>query len=162
MSIASTMKRSATKSFPRLVRFSSDVRRIVEDWKPMLGRVRDVIADLKANPPPIPVDEIAEAIQFLEWLTANNFTLLGIRDYQLTGDETDYEPHAEGGLGLLRDRNFHVLRRGNDLARSRRRSWSSCASRKCSSSRRPMFAREFIGASISTISGSSATRRMAV
>ena len=33
-----------------------------------------VIADLKTNPPPIPVDEIAEAIQFLEWLVANNFT----------------------------------------------------------------------------------------
>ena len=94
----------------------ADVRRIVEDWKPMLGRVRDVIADLKANPPPIPVDEIAEAIQFLEWLTSNNFTLLGVRDYQLTGGETDYEPHADGGLGLLRDRNFQVLRRGNDLA----------------------------------------------
>ena len=35
----------------------------------------EVIAELKANPPPLPADEIAEAIQFLEWLVANNFTL---------------------------------------------------------------------------------------
>jgi glutamate dehydrogenase len=94
----------------------ADVRRVVEDWRPMLGRVHDVIADLKTNPPPIPVDEIAEAIQFLEWLTGNNFTLLGVRDYQLVDDESDYAPHTEGGLGLLRDKSFQVLRHGNDLA----------------------------------------------
>ena len=51
----------------------ADVRRVVEDWKPMLARVRDMIADLKQNPPPIPVDEIAEAIQFLEWLVGEQF-----------------------------------------------------------------------------------------
>src|SRR5262249_3103800 len=66
------------------------VRRGVEDWKPMPTRVGEVIAELKANPPPIPVDEIAEAIQFMEWLTANNFTFFGVRDYVLTGDESDY------------------------------------------------------------------------
>jgi glutamate dehydrogenase len=94
----------------------ADVRRIVEDWKPMLARVRDVIADLKANPPPIPVDEIAEAIQFLEWLVANNFTLMGVRDYLLTEDESDYAPQSDGSLGLLRAHDYQVLRRGNDLA----------------------------------------------
>jgi len=94
----------------------ADVRQVVEDWKPMLTRVRDVIADLKANPPPIPVDEIGEAIQFLEWLTANNFTLLGVCDYLLSEDETDYLPRTDGALGVLRDRNFQVLRHGNDLA----------------------------------------------
>ena len=34
----------------------------------MVARVDDVIEELKANPPPLPVDDIAEAIQFLEWL----------------------------------------------------------------------------------------------
>ena len=75
-----------------------------------------MIADLKANPPPIPVDEIAEAIQFLEWLVANNFTLMGVRDYLLTADESDYAPQSEGSLGVLRAHDFQVLRRGNDLA----------------------------------------------
>ena len=37
----------------------ADVRLCVQDWKPMLARVSAVIADLKQNPPPIPVDDIA-------------------------------------------------------------------------------------------------------
>ena len=53
----------------------SDVRLAVADWRPMLGRVSEVIAELKSNPPPLPADESAEAIQFLEWLIANNFTI---------------------------------------------------------------------------------------
>ncbi len=36
----------------------SDVRRGVADWRPMLGRVNEVIAELKSNPPPLPADEI--------------------------------------------------------------------------------------------------------
>ena len=49
----------------------------------MVRRINEVIQDLKANPPPVPVDDIAEAIQFLEWVAADNFTLLGVRDYTL-------------------------------------------------------------------------------
>ena len=65
----------------------ADVRVCVQDWRPMLSRVGEVIADIKNNPPPLPVEEIAEATQFLEWLVANNFTFLGVREYRLTGDE---------------------------------------------------------------------------
>ena len=46
-------------------------------------RIGEVIEELKANPPPVPVDDIAEAIQFLEWVAADNFTLFGVRDYAL-------------------------------------------------------------------------------
>jgi len=92
----------------------TETRNAVRDWKPMLGRIAAVIAELKANPPPIPVDEIAEAIQFLEWLVANNFTILGVREYAITADEHNYQPLAEGGLGILRDPNMHILRRGGD------------------------------------------------
>ena len=81
----------------------------------MLARVGEVIAELKNNPPPLPVDEIAEAIQFLEWLVANNFTFLGVRDYALTGDERGYEPVPESGLGILRAPDVQVLRRGDEL-----------------------------------------------
>ena len=93
----------------------TDVRRVVEDWKPMLARVHAMITELKANPPPIPVDEIAEAIQFMEWLVSNNFTFFGVRDYVLTGDESDYEPQGENGLGILRAHDVHVLRRGGEM-----------------------------------------------
>ena len=73
------------------------------------------IAELKNNPPPLPVEEIAEATQFLEWLVANNFTFLGVREYALTGDERGYEVVPESGLGILRAPDVHVLRRGNEL-----------------------------------------------
>ena len=92
-----------------------DVRLCVQDWRPMLARVGAAIAEIKDNPPPLPVEEIAEATQFLEWLVANNFTFLGVREYALTADESDYEPLFESGLGILRAPSVRVLRRGREL-----------------------------------------------
>ncbi len=88
------------------------VRVVVQDWRPMLSRVGDVIAEIKNNPPPLPVDEIAEAAQLLEWLVANNFTFLGVREYDLSEDALDYRQRRGTGLGILRDPDMHVLRRG--------------------------------------------------
>ena len=92
-----------------------DVRLCVQDWRPMLARVGELIAEIKNNPPPLPVDEIAEATQFLEWLVANNFTFLGVREYALTGAERGMEALAASGLGILRAPEMHVLRRGDEL-----------------------------------------------
>ena len=93
----------------------ADVRVCVQDWRPMLARISETTAELRANPPPLPADEIAEAIQFLQWLAADNFTLLGARDYAFTGDGEGLEPRFETGLGLLRSREVRLLRRGNQL-----------------------------------------------
>src|SRR5262249_45296195 len=41
----------------------AEVQLAVADWKPMLARVGEVIADLVNQPPPLAVDEIAEAIE---------------------------------------------------------------------------------------------------
>jgi glutamate dehydrogenase len=90
------------------------VRVVVQDWRPMLARVGDVIAEIKNNPPPLPVDEIAEAAQFLEWLVANNFTFMGVREYELSEDAQDYRQRRGSGLGILRDPDMHVLRRGTE------------------------------------------------
>jgi len=92
----------------------NDVRVCVADWRQMLARVSYVLVDLKTNPPPLPEAEVAEAAQFLEWLIANNFTLLGVRDYVISADG-QMAPQYESGLGLLRDRQMQVLRRGNKL-----------------------------------------------
>jgi glutamate dehydrogenase len=92
-----------------------DVRLCVTDWRPMLARVGELIAEIKNNPPPLPVEEIAEATQFLEWLVSNNFTFLGVREYAMTGDDRGYEVVANSGLGILRSPDMHVLRRGNEL-----------------------------------------------
>ena len=90
----------------------TEVRVCVQDWQSMLGRAREIIADLRKNPPPLPVEEIAEAIQFLEWLANDNFTLLGARDYGYTDNDHALPPIFETGLGLLRSRNMQLLQRG--------------------------------------------------
>src|SRR4029450_6612310 len=62
---------------------------------------------------PLPVDEVAEAIQFLQWLLADNFTFLGVRDYRFDG--RSLEPEFESALGIMRARELRVLKRGNEL-----------------------------------------------
>ncbi len=91
-----------------------EVRVAVADWRSMLARVREVIADLRNNPPPLPAAEIAEAVQFLEWLAADNFTLLGARDYSFSDSGNALEPVFETGLGLLRSRDLRLLQRWNE------------------------------------------------
>src|SRR5436309_2091260 len=92
----------------------ADVRVCVRDWRAMTARVAEVIAELKADPPPLPAAEIAEAIAFLEWLADNNFTFLGIRNYRFTAAEDALEPLFDSGLGILRSRDMTVLRRWNE------------------------------------------------
>ena len=90
----------------------AQVRAAVKDWRPMLGRIGDVIAELKTNPPPVPVDDIAEAIQFLEWLAADNFTFFGVREYAFKSG--DLVPVKDSGLGILRDGEIPVFTRGRE------------------------------------------------
>jgi glutamate dehydrogenase len=108
----------------------------------MLARVKEVIDDLKSNPPPLPVDRVAEAIAFLEWLMDNNFMLLGVRDY-VAGPQLNVEPIAESGLGILRRRDLRLLRQSGEAA-----AISSSTSRSRSSSPRPTSARACTGAPI--------------
>jgi glutamate dehydrogenase len=90
-----------------------EVQLAVRDWRPMLDRVNGIVAELKTNPPPLPVDEIAEAIQFLQWLLADNFTFMGVRDYKFDGSAL--EPEFDSGLGIMRSRDMRVLKRGDEL-----------------------------------------------
>jgi glutamate dehydrogenase len=90
-----------------------EVRLAVQDWRAMLERANDIVADLKTNPPPLPVDEIAEAIQFLQWLLADNFTFLGVRNY--TFDGKTLAPDFDSALGIMRMPELRVLKQGNEL-----------------------------------------------
>jgi glutamate dehydrogenase len=87
----------------------AEVQLAVADWKPMLARVGEVIADLVNQPPPLPVDEIAEAIEFLQWLLQDNFTFLGIREdvYDEASGTLTLKPGSE--LGVLRHRAGEVM-----------------------------------------------------
>jgi glutamate dehydrogenase len=93
----------------------ADARVSVADWRAMVARVREVVAEMRSNPPQLPVDEVAEAVQFLDWLTADNFTFLGVREYAFPPGSGEVEPKFETGLGILRAREVRILRRGREF-----------------------------------------------
>src|SRR5262249_57792889 len=90
-----------------------EVRLAVTDWKPMVARAGELIADLKNNPSLLPAGEISEAIAFLEWLVTDNFTFLGMREYAIT-DDKQFEPRHETDFGGLRHRQMRGVRRWHD------------------------------------------------
>ncbi len=94
----------------------ADVRLGVQDWREMTARVREIAAELKSSPPPLPKEEIAEAVAFLDWLVNDNFTFLGLRSYAFSDKGDALEPVPETGLGLLRPPDRRVLRSGTQLA----------------------------------------------
>ena len=94
-----------------------EVRFVVTDWKPMQAALRALIQDYQNMPPPIAVDELAAALEFMQWILDNHFTLMGVRTFDFTGNvaKGDLKPKARDGLGILRDPKAQVLRRGADL-----------------------------------------------
>ena len=98
-----------------LARTLSDVRCAVEDWGAMREQAEGAIAMLSANSSPLPREEIAEAIEFLQWLIDENFTFLGVRAYTLADGGDAYAPENETALGILRSPDVQVLRRGHEL-----------------------------------------------
>jgi glutamate dehydrogenase len=93
----------------------NDVRACVTDWRAMRARVAEAIKTFSSNPPPLPIDEVAEASQFLQWLCADNFTFLGLREYRFSPDSDAPDDLTTGeGLGILRDPDMKVLRRGTE------------------------------------------------
>jgi glutamate dehydrogenase len=98
-----------------LTKTLNDVRACVADWRAMRARVEEAIKTFSSNPPPLPIDEVAEASQFLQWLCADNFTFLGLREYHFSPDSDASDDVTTGeGLGILRDPDMKVLRRGTE------------------------------------------------
>ena len=86
-----------------LLRILGDVRAAVEDWKAMRQAVVDTAAQLRQHAPAAPTEDLAEDLAFLEWLAADNFTLLGQRDYDLVAVDGEDTLRVSGaGLGILR------------------------------------------------------------
>jgi glutamate dehydrogenase len=99
-----------------LAKTLNDVRACVADWQAMRARVEQAIKTFRFNPPPLPIDEVAEANQFLQWLCADNFTFLGLREYRFSSDTDALDEISTGeGLGILRDPDVKVLRRGTEM-----------------------------------------------
>ena len=94
-----------------------EVQVVVSDWTAMLGRLREALAAAQRSPPPVPADAMNEHNALIAWLIDDHFTFLGMRDYELVGDAKtgDLRPMPETGLGLLRDPELAVLRRGTQM-----------------------------------------------
>jgi glutamate dehydrogenase len=91
-----------------------EVNLAVSDWQPMLSRVRGAMDEIRSARPAVR----DEAMQFLDWLIAHNFTFLGMREYRLDGSRL--APIVETGLGILRDPDMRVLRSGSEYVDSTR------------------------------------------
>ncbi|HZW47802.1 MAG TPA: NAD-glutamate dehydrogenase [Microvirga sp.] len=96
-------------------RVHKDVSLAVHDWPGMRARVTEIVQNYRLNPPPLPDDEVREAVAFLDWIARDNFTFLGLREYRLPAGDTAADPVEGSGLGLLRDPSVRVLRRGREL-----------------------------------------------
>ncbi len=88
-----------------------DVRAAVEDWRPMMGRVQEMIEDLKDAPRNLSKDEVEETIAFLKWVHDDHFTFLGYREFALVGrgTRTRLEIVPGSGMGILRDDSVEVF-----------------------------------------------------
>ncbi|MGI8645340.1 MAG: NAD-glutamate dehydrogenase, partial [Nocardioides sp.] len=89
----------------RLQRVLRDIRDAVEDGPRMQARLLDIVAELEADPPVLPItDEVAHSVEFLRWLADDHFAFLGYREYTLEelGDELALSAMPATGLGILR------------------------------------------------------------
>ena len=93
----------------------ADVRVSVRDWAAMRSRITEVVHAYRSSPPPLPHDEINEAVAFLDWLASDNFTLLGVREYRFSDGDVSADPVEGTGLGVLSNPTVKVLRRGREL-----------------------------------------------
>ncbi|MDX6323726.1 MAG: glutamate dehydrogenase [Nocardioidaceae bacterium] len=95
-----------------LLKVLSDVREVVEDWTRMQHQVLAVVQDLRANPPPLPADEVQQATELLEWLADDHFTFVGYREYRLEDDDGDLALRAVPGTG------YGILRADQDMSQA--------------------------------------------
>nr|MBP6777931.1 NAD-glutamate dehydrogenase [Piscinibacter sp.] len=91
-----------------VTRVLGDVRQAVADWAQIRQRVHDIVAEIDANPPPIPADELAEGRAFLAWLADNHFTFLGSRAHELVAED------GQDTLRILPGSGRGILRAASD------------------------------------------------
>ncbi|PHQ72033.1 MAG: NAD-glutamate dehydrogenase [Sneathiella sp.] len=103
-----------------LTKSLTDVRLAVEDWRPILGRVDDIIKNLKENPPPLEKAEVQEARALMEWMSDGHFTFLGYREFEL-GDsakkkQDSWDIVKDSGLGILRDPKRRIMSGNREMS----------------------------------------------
>lgn len=81
-----------------------DVSLAVQDWLPTLHKLQQVITELSEHSGKATPAQRQQALDFLNWLVDDNFTLLGYRQYRMVPVQGDYkiEGIADSSLGLMR------------------------------------------------------------
>lgn len=87
-----------------LIKALGEIRLAVTDWKPMRKRLLEIADRFVSDQPREGEQDLDEAERFLRWLEDDNFTLLGLRQYdiELDGDERELQIVPGSGLGILR------------------------------------------------------------
>ena len=81
----------------------TDVRAAVADFGAMKARLTELTRALREQPPPLPAEELENALEFLDWLPHNHFTFLGYRSFDYS--DGVIRQNEEETLGVMRNRN---------------------------------------------------------
>jgi glutamate dehydrogenase len=92
-------------------RVLTDVRAVVQDWRPMVSRLQEAAAELGVAPSALPPALVAESRAFLEWLADDHLTLLGYRQHELVTEagEDALRLVSGSGLGVLRETEAEMM-----------------------------------------------------
>jgi glutamate dehydrogenase len=92
----------------RLTGALADVRAAVSDFPAMKARLADIVESLRTAPPPLPPEQVVEALAFLDWLSQNNFTFLGFRSFDYQDDMIRQDEGSS--LGVMKNRRAATAR----------------------------------------------------
>jgi len=100
----------------------NDIAITVDDWQAMRTRLGELILETTDAKLPCSINDHDDALEFLKWMLADNFTLLGYRSYDvktLKGDMA-LSANVESSLGLMKRSDGTVERRISKLSSSAR------------------------------------------
>ncbi|WP_289169168.1 NAD-glutamate dehydrogenase [uncultured Pseudoalteromonas sp.] len=82
-----------------------DVSIAVDDWQPIREKLVSVTKEVPKRKHNKNKNEVSEAVEFLDWLAKDNFTLMGYREYELTPVQGDYQLKGkmDTSLGLMKN-----------------------------------------------------------
>jgi len=82
-----------------------DISLAVNDWQAMLNCLNSVISNTKKAKLPGTKQDKDDTLEFLTWLSVNNFTLMGYRSYDVKAVKGDIslEANIDSSLGLMKN-----------------------------------------------------------
>ena len=94
-----------------------DVQAATSDWRAMLAKMEQVIDKTESLTHGLEADDVRESADFLRYLKANNFTLLGYRECRFSGGPKKMQSIAVTGseLGVMRNKSLQRFGLGDNM-----------------------------------------------